>query len=200
MADVLEGSGIAAAGVSETAVFEIARDDSVAGEAGAEGANVLQIIGGLPETIMNHKEQREGSLAFGVSQLGKLARVSTVPNSLVKRKAEAFPEYRSSPISKSFGCQTIDCYKCMCKHKHRLAMAVKTITVTEEAYKLLAKEKKGEESFSQVIKRLTGDRGTLADSLGAWKVSEKEAEEVFSSLRKHWKRADARIRGRAKPA
>ncbi len=79
-------------------------------------------------------------------------------------------------------------------------MGVKTITVTEEAYRLLAKEKKGEESFSQVIKRLMGDRGTLADSLGAWKMSEKEAEEVFSSLRKHWKRADAGVRGRARPA
>ncbi len=79
-------------------------------------------------------------------------------------------------------------------------MGVKTITVTEEAYMLLAKEKKGEESFSQVIKRLTRDRGKLADSLGAWKMSEKEAEEVFSSLRKHWKKTDARIRGKAKSA
>ncbi len=79
-------------------------------------------------------------------------------------------------------------------------MGVKTITVTEEAYLLLAKEKRGEESFSQVIKRLTGDRGRLVDSLGSWKMSEKEAEEVSSSLRKHWKRADARIRGKAKPA
>ncbi len=79
-------------------------------------------------------------------------------------------------------------------------MGVKTITVTEEAYKLLAKEKKGEESFSQVIKRLTGERGRLGDSLGAWKMSEKEAEEVFSSLRKRWKRTDARIRGSARTA
>jgi predicted CopG family antitoxin len=81
-----------------------------------------------------------------------------------------------------------------------LAVGVKTITVTEEAYRLLAKEKKGEESFSQVIKRLTGERGRLADSLGAWKMSEKEAQEIFSSLRKHWKRTDARIRGRASTA
>ncbi len=41
MGDVLEGSGIAAAGVSETPVFEAARDRSLAGEGGAESANVL---------------------------------------------------------------------------------------------------------------------------------------------------------------
>lgn len=34
-------------------------------------------------------------------------------------------------------------------------MGVMTITVTEEAYKMLAKEKKEDESFSEVIKRLT---------------------------------------------
>ncbi len=62
----------------------------------------------------------------------------------------------------------------------------------------MAKETKGEESFSKVIKRLTEDHERLADSLGACKMSEKE-EEVFSSLRKHWKRNDAKIWGRDRP-
>ncbi len=58
--------GPAAVGVSETPVFEVARDCSLAGRAGAESANVLQIIGGLPETTMNHEEEREGSLTLRV--------------------------------------------------------------------------------------------------------------------------------------
>ncbi len=77
-------------------------------------------------------------------------------------------------------------------------LGVKTITVTEEAYRLLAKEKKLDESFSQVIKRLTRERGNLSDSFGAWKMSDKEAEEIFSSLRRHWKKSTVRVRGKAK--
>src|SRR5438552_18772850 len=77
-------------------------------------------------------------------------------------------------------------------------MGVKTITVTEEAYKMLAKEKKEDESFSEVIKRLTKDRGRLSDSLGAWKMTDEEAEEIFSSLRRHWKESTSRLRGKAR--
>ena len=73
-------------------------------------------------------------------------------------------------------------------------MGVKTITVTEEAYKMLAKEKKEDESFSEVIKRLTKERGKLSDSLGAWKMTDQEAEEFFSSLRRNWKRSTVRLR------
>ena len=76
-------------------------------------------------------------------------------------------------------------------------MGVKTITVTEEAYKMLAKEKKEDESFSEVIKRLTKERGKLSDSLGAWKMSDEEAQEIFSSLKRHWKKSTVRIRGNA---
>jgi predicted CopG family antitoxin len=76
-------------------------------------------------------------------------------------------------------------------------MGVKTITVTEEAYKMLAKEKKEDESFSEVIKRLTRERGKLSDSLGAWKMTDQEAQEIFSSLKRHWKKSTVRIRGNA---
>ncbi len=79
-------------------------------------------------------------------------------------------------------------------------MGVKTITVTEEAYRLLAKEKKQDESFSELIKRLTRDRGRLSDSLGAWKMSDEEAQKIFSDLRRHWKESTVRLRGKAKNA
>jgi predicted CopG family antitoxin len=65
-------------------------------------------------------------------------------------------------------------------------LGFKTITVTEEVYKMLKMEKKGDESFSEVIKRLTKERGQLSDSLGAWKMTDSEAEDLFKSLRKHW--------------
>jgi predicted CopG family antitoxin len=77
-------------------------------------------------------------------------------------------------------------------------MGVKTITVTEEAYRLLAKEKKEDESFSQVIKRLAKERGRLSDSLGAWKMSDDEAEQLFSSLRRNWKESTVRLRSKAR--
>ncbi len=79
-------------------------------------------------------------------------------------------------------------------------MGVKTITVTEEAYRLLAWEKKEDESFSEVIKRLARSRGKLSDSLGAWRMSNEEAEEIFSSLNRHWKEATLRLRGKTKPS
>ena len=77
------------------------------------------------------------------------------------------------------------------------ALGVKTITVTEEAYKMLAKEKKQDESFSEVIKRLTKERGKLSDSLGAWKMTDEEAQKFLSSLNRHWKKSTVRIRGKA---
>jgi predicted CopG family antitoxin len=76
-------------------------------------------------------------------------------------------------------------------------LGFKTIAVTEEVYKMLTMEKKGDESFSEVIKRLTKERGKLSDSLGAWKMTDEEAEQIFSSPKRHWKKSTVRIRGKA---
>ncbi len=73
-------------------------------------------------------------------------------------------------------------------------MGVKTLTITEEAYELLAREKKGKESFSEVIKRLARERGEFKDSLGAWTMSHEEEERIFSSLKKFWKKTTLRVR------
>jgi predicted CopG family antitoxin len=70
----------------------------------------------------------------------------------------------------------------------------KTISITEEAYELLSREKKGRESFSEVIKRLAKERGKLKDSFGAWKMSDDEEERIFPSLKKNWKRTTPAIR------
>ena len=75
-------------------------------------------------------------------------------------------------------------------------MGVKTLTITEEAYELLAREKKGKESFSEVIKRLARERGELKDSFGVWTMTDQEEEKIFSSLKKNWKKTTVAIRGR----
>ncbi len=77
-------------------------------------------------------------------------------------------------------------------------MGVKTITITEEAYRLLAREKTADESFSEVIKRLASERGSLRDSLGGWRMSTDEEAEIFSNLRANWKKTTAKVRGGAK--
>ncbi len=76
-------------------------------------------------------------------------------------------------------------------------MGVKTLTITEEAYELLARKKRGKESFSEVIKRLPRERVELSDSFGAWSMSQQEEENtLFSSLGKNWNRTTSKIQGR----
>jgi len=77
-------------------------------------------------------------------------------------------------------------------------LGFKTITLTEEAYKVLTLEKRKDESFSEVIKRLTKERGSLKDSLGAWKMTDKEAQEIFSSLKVNWKKSTLKLRGKTR--
>jgi len=62
---------------------------------------------------------------------------------------------------------------------------------------MLAKGKKEDESFSEVIKRLTKDRGRLSDSLGTWKMTDQEAQEIFSGLKSHWKKSAPRRKRRS---
>ena len=78
--------------------------------------------------------------------------------------------------------------------RKRIALGVKTLTITEEAYDLLAREKRGKESFSEVIKRLTRERGELKDSFGAWTMSQEEEDRIASSLKKQWKKAAVKAR------
>ena len=82
----------------------------------------------------------------------------------------------------------------MFTRKHT-TLGVKTLTITEEAYELLAREKKGKESFSEVIKRLARERGQLRDSYGTWAMSDKEEAEIFSNIKANWKKTTVGIRG-----
>ena len=74
-------------------------------------------------------------------------------------------------------------------------MASKNISITEEAYDALSKEKRQDESFTETILRLTQSKGKLADCLGAWVMSDKEEERIFKKdLPRHWSRSRERLK------
>lgn len=60
-------------------------------------------------------------------------------------------------------------------------MSVKTITITEDAYGRLAARKNPGESFSEVIRKITG-KHTLLDLVGV--LSEREAATLEDSIKR----------------
>lgn len=72
-------------------------------------------------------------------------------------------------------------------------MATKTISITDEAYEALSREKRREESFTDVVLRLTRRTGKLADCFDSWKMTDKEEETIFKELNEGWRRTMERI-------
>ncbi len=68
-------------------------------------------------------------------------------------------------------------------------MATKTISITEEAYERLQARKKGRESFTEVINRITG-KSSLLDYAGL--LSAKEAKELEERIRNNRKKSSSR--------
>jgi predicted CopG family antitoxin len=63
-------------------------------------------------------------------------------------------------------------------------MAVKTVTLSTDAYEALSALKREGESFSQVVRRLTGSQVLLSSFAGAWKGAPKtKIDEVRRDLR-----------------
>jgi len=66
-------------------------------------------------------------------------------------------------------------------------MGFKTLTISEEAYRKLRKLKERDESFTEVILRLSEGRGDILRHAGSWRdMTDKEAEDLFKMLRKMW--------------
>ena len=72
-------------------------------------------------------------------------------------------------------------------------MAVKTITVTKEAYEALASEKKPNESFTELVLRTYKKKGTveaLSKFIGAWSdMSDETAKKLHKHIEEVRKRA-----------
>ena len=70
----------------------------------------------------------------------------------------------------------------------------KTITISDEAYKALLREKRPNESFSATILRLVRSKTSLLDLAGAWKDADpKRLEGAFKELEEMWKRWSTRF-------
>lgn len=71
-------------------------------------------------------------------------------------------------------------------------MATKTITITEEAYRRLKQSKTDDESFSQIITRITGNAGRLLKFAGT--LTDEEADRLEARIkenRKRWLKVEA---------
>lgn len=60
---------------------------------------------------------------------------------------------------------------------------VKNIAIMDEVYNLLARNKRQNESFSQEIRRLICKKKSISEFAGAWKMSEKDADEMKTIIR-----------------
>ena len=84
-------------------------------------------------------------------------------------------------------------YLCTCTHT-RGGTLTKNISMTDDAYKALRRERKSNESFTETILRLTERGGKLSDCFGAWKMSRGEEVAIMKELSEGWDRAKGRIR------
>ncbi len=77
-------------------------------------------------------------------------------------------------------------------------MATKTITITKDAYDALKLQKNKDESFSQVIKRITDSKKGTTEAIlkfaGAWAdVPDKKIEEIKQEIERGRKLSDERL-------
>lgn len=76
---------------------------------------------------------------------------------------------------------TKDLNTCMCKH---MCMATKTITIMDDAYLLLLRNKVRNESFSQMIRRHFGKKRSIMQFAGAWNdMNDNEIDELKDKIK-----------------
>jgi predicted CopG family antitoxin len=73
-------------------------------------------------------------------------------------------------------------------------MTSKNISITQEAYEALQREKRGDESFTEAILRLTRSGGRLSACFGTWRMTDEEQYAIQDELAKGWRRAEEGLR------
>lgn len=69
----------------------------------------------------------------------------------------------------------------MCTH---MSMGTKNISIMEDVYRLLLARKMKNESFSDVIRKEFKKKRNIMEFAGAWKISDKESEEIKKNIKK----------------
>ena len=83
---------------------------------------------------------------------------------------------------------------CMC-----MCMGTKTITIMDEAYGLLLRRKRENESFSEVIIRLVRKKSNIMELAGAWsEMSDKDIEKMKSNIAELRKKSTGELIERVK--
>ncbi len=74
-----------------------------------------------------------------------------------------------------------------------MVMGTKTISITDEAYAALMREKMDKESFTETIIRVTKKAGKIADCFGTWKMTDEEEAVIRDELAKGWRLSQERV-------
>ena len=68
-------------------------------------------------------------------------------------------------------------------------MGTKTITIMDDVYELLARNKRKDESFSEELRRIVPKKGNIMECAGLWAdMSDKEAEDMKKTINDFGKR------------
>ena len=74
-----------------------------------------------------------------------------------------------------------------------ISMGTKTISIKEEAYEALLREKIDKESFTDTILRITKKTGKISDCFGTWKMTDEEEKAIRVELNRGWHLVQERI-------
>ena len=71
-------------------------------------------------------------------------------------------------------------------------MGHRNITISDEAYEILAKLKRDKESFTDVIKRVFKEQGKkpLAQFSGTWQGTPEELDQIMADIENQWQEYD----------
>ncbi len=71
-------------------------------------------------------------------------------------------------------------------------MGTKTISIMDDAYEILLKAKRKDESFSDVIRRMSAKKD-ITKYIGAWNMSDSEAEDIKNIIKDLRKKSDKEL-------